>query len=106
LLSAYDDKSAYAQCLFALSAGPGAEVRLFDGRTPGRIVPARGPADFGWDPVFEPDEGKGKTYAEMAKADKNAISHRGRALGQLRAWLVENAATFDAECAAAAAAAE
>jgi len=83
LLAAYDDKSAsrpaspprsfrtrardpaaaarYAQCLFALSAGPGAEVRLFDGRTPGRVVPARGPTDFGWDPIFAPDEGGGRT---------------------------------------------
>ena len=32
----------------------------------GRIVPARGPTDFGWDPVFEPD-GTGKTFAEMTK---------------------------------------
>ena len=41
---------------------------------------ARGPTTFGWDPVFEPDEGSGKTYAEMQKKDKNKISHRYRAL--------------------------
>merc|ERR1719444_382491 len=71
LLAGYEDKSAYAQCIFALSAGPGCKVHVFDGRTEGKIVPARGPTDFGWDPVFEPDEGGGLTYAEMAKADKN-----------------------------------
>ena len=52
-------------------------MRLFDGRTPGKIVPARGDNQFGWDPVFEPDEGAGRTYAELPKAEKNEISHRG-----------------------------
>ncbi|EGB12928.1 hypothetical protein AURANDRAFT_18344 [Aureococcus anophagefferens] len=102
LLAAYDDKGAYAQCLFALCAGPGAPVRLFDGRTRGAIVPARGPTDFGWDPVFEPAESGGLTYAEMDKAAKNAISHRGRALAQLRTWLADHAAEFADEIAAAA----
>ena len=55
LLAAYDDKSAYAQTIFGFTSGPGAEVLLFDGRLPGKIVPARGPPDFGWDPVFQPD---------------------------------------------------
>ena len=76
LLAAYDDKSAYAQTLFAVCAGPGCEVRLFDGRTHGIIVPARGSLDFGWDPIFQPDESGGLTYAEMAKDAKNVISHR------------------------------
>ena len=43
LLAAYDDKSAYAQCIFSYSAGPGHAPVVFDGRTAGRIVPARGP---------------------------------------------------------------
>ena len=77
-------------------------MRLFDGRTPGKIVPARGDNQFGWDPVFEPDEGGGGTYAQMEKDAKNAISHRGRALAQLREWLLANAEAFEAECKAAA----
>lgn len=56
-------------------AGPDHEPILFVGRTQGRIVPARGPPDFGWDPVFEA-EGTGQTYAEMDKTLKNSISHR------------------------------
>ena len=44
-------------------------------RLQGKIVPARGPTDFGWDPVFQPD-GFEQTYAEMDKAVKNTISHR------------------------------
>jgi inosine triphosphate pyrophosphatase len=47
LLAAYQDKSAIAVCTFAFCAGPGEEVLLFEGRTPGKIVPARGPKDFG-----------------------------------------------------------
>lgn len=97
LLAGYEDKTAYAQCIFALCAGPGCEVRIFDGRTEGKIVQPRGPLDFGWDPVFEPLEGGGKTFAEMEKKDKNAISHRGRSLAKLRSWLAENADAFTAE---------
>ena len=63
---------------------------LFDGRTNGRIVRPRGPLDFGWDPIFEPDEGEGKTYAEMTKEFKNSISHRGRSFEKVRNFLVEN----------------
>eukprot|EP00928_Gymnodinium_smaydae_P054153 TRINITY_DN37976_c0_g1_i1.p1 TRINITY_DN37976_c0_g1~~TRINITY_DN37976_c0_g1_i1.p1 ORF type:complete len:232 (+),score=63.37 TRINITY_DN37976_c0_g1_i1:61-696(+) len=105
LLAGYEDKSAYAQCIFALSAGPGCQVRVFDGRTEGRIVPARGPTDFGWDPVFEPTEGGGRTFAEMPKPEKNAISHRGRALEKLRTWLAANAETFSKEASSCAASA-
>lgn len=41
------------QCTFVFSPGPGKKVLIFDGRTPGKIVPARGPHEFGWDPVFQ-----------------------------------------------------
>jgi hypothetical protein len=53
---------------------------VFVGRTDGRIVPARGDNQFGWDPVFEP-EGFGETYAEMDKGVKNTISHRWGGVG-------------------------
>jgi len=96
-LAGYEDKSAYAQCIFALCAGPGCEVHIFDGRTQGRIVLPCGPEDFGWDPVFQPDEGPGFTFAEMTKDAKNAISHRGRALESLRKWLLQNANEFKRE---------
>lgn len=90
LLDAWPDKSAYAQCIFALCEGPGQEVRLFVGRTPGTIVPPRLPPGqdvFGWDPCFQPD-GFSETYAEMDKTVKNRISHRFRALEQLRVHLL------------------
>lgn len=48
MLAGYEDKSAYAQCIFAYCNGPGSEPVVFVGRTEGKIVPARGPTDFGW----------------------------------------------------------
>src|SRR5581483_4795556 len=38
-----------------------------------------GERGFGYDPVFVPDEGDGRTFAEMTNAEKHALSHRGRA---------------------------
>jgi len=61
---------------------------VFVGRTPGKIVPAQGSNDFGWDPVFMPD-GFDQTYAEMDSQVKNTISHRFRALDKLRSYLLE-----------------
>ena len=87
MLAFSDDKSAYAQTVVAFSPGPGKDVITFDGRTQGKIVPPRGDFTFGWDPVFEPVEGKGLTYAEMTKDGKDAISHRSRAFLQLRDYL-------------------
>ncbi|KAI9158818.1 Inosine triphosphate pyrophosphatase [Paramyrothecium foliicola] len=83
LLSAYEDKSAEAVCTFGYSPGRGQEPILFQGRCPGKIVPPRGPPDFGWDAVFEYE---GQTFAEMEKAAKNKISHRSLALEKLQAW--------------------
>jgi len=61
MLKGFESKKATAICTFAYSAGPGTEPILFEGTTEGRIVPARGPTHFGWDPVFEPVEGNGQT---------------------------------------------
>ncbi|HZB42513.1 MAG TPA: RdgB/HAM1 family non-canonical purine NTP pyrophosphatase [Ilumatobacter sp.] len=47
----------------------------------------RGTRGFGYDAVFVPDEGDGRTFAEMSDAEKNAVSHRGRAFRNLLAAL-------------------
>jgi ribokinase/non-canonical purine NTP pyrophosphatase (RdgB/HAM1 family) len=94
MLTGFDDKSAYAETIVAFTKGPDEDVHVFDGRTDGRIVPPRGLLDFGWDPIFEADESDGKTYAEMDKSTKNAISHRGRSLAKLRNFLLENRSTL------------
>ncbi|XP_005795604.1 inosine triphosphate pyrophosphatase [Xiphophorus maculatus] len=82
LLAGFEDKSAWALCTFAFSAGRGEPVQLFRGKVEGMIVEPRGPPDFGWDPCFEPD-GYDKTYAELPKEVKNSISHRYRALAAM-----------------------
>jgi XTP/dITP diphosphohydrolase len=40
----------------------------------------RGEHGFGYDPIFVPDDGDGRTLAEFSAEEKNALSHRGRAL--------------------------
>ncbi len=62
----------------------GTVVVTFEGRVPGRIVAPRGEGGFGYDPIFEHD---GRTLAERSTEEKNAISHRGRALAKLADWL-------------------
>ncbi len=47
----------------------------------------RGDGGFGYDPIFVPDEGDGRTFAEMAADEKHALSHRGRAVRALLAEL-------------------
>ena len=49
----------------------------------------RGRGGFGYDPVFVPAEGDGRTFAEMSDAAKHAISHRGRAFRALAGALRE-----------------
>lgn len=62
------------------------EVRYFEGAITGRIIAPRGTTKFGWDPVFRPS-GHRKTFAEMTKDEKNAISMRRQAFEGLRRHL-------------------
>ncbi|RCK63683.1 Inosine triphosphate pyrophosphatase [Candida viswanathii] len=87
MLLGFEDKLANAICTFGFCEGPGKEVKVFQGRTEGNIVPSRGPTNFGWDSVFEP-VGFEETYAEMDKSVKNTISHRFRALDKVRDFLL------------------
>ncbi|GAA0664780.1 XTP/dITP diphosphatase [Natronoarchaeum mannanilyticum] len=64
----------------------GEDVATFEGAVRGRIVAPRGDGGFGYDPIFEYD---GETFAEMSTDEKNAISHRGRALEKFADWLAE-----------------
>jgi len=77
------DRRARFRTVIALVT-PGGEVQLATGSVAGVIAPERRGADgFGYDPVFIPDDGDGRTFAEMSRADKQQISHRARALQQL-----------------------
>ncbi|KAJ5322404.1 hypothetical protein N7452_010693 [Penicillium brevicompactum] len=84
LLHPYEDKHAEAVCTFAFSSGPTMDPLIFQGRLKGKIVPARGPPVFGWEPIFE---NNGETLAEMEHDKKNKLSHRYQALCKFQQWL-------------------
>jgi XTP/dITP diphosphohydrolase len=67
----------------------GALERVFEERCTGRLAERpRGEGGFGYDPAFLPDDGPaGLTMAELSAAQKDAISHRGRAARAFAGWL-------------------
>jgi XTP/dITP diphosphohydrolase len=68
----------------ALAAFPDGSEVWAEGVMDGTIAAAaRGDNGFGYDPVFEPEGGGGRTFAEMDAAEKDAMSHRGRAFRAL-----------------------
>lgn len=65
----------------------GGEEHLFEGIVEGEIIATmRGTEGFGYDPLFIPEH-TGRTFAEMTPEEKNHISHRGRAVEKLAAYL-------------------
>ena len=68
----------------ALATFPDGREVMADGAVEGAIaLGPRGDNGFGYDPVFVPSEGDGRTFAEMSADEKHAISHRGRAFRAL-----------------------
>lgn len=86
LLDGVTERAARFVAVIAL-AQPDGRVETFDGDVRGEIATApRGADGFGYDPVFV-IAADGRTMAELPQAEKNAISHRGRAAAKLRAAL-------------------
>lgn len=74
----------------ALARWPDGREVVAEGSIDGCIAEEpRGHNGFGYDPVFEPDGGRGRTFAELGPEAKNELSHRGRALRALAAKLAE-----------------
>jgi XTP/dITP diphosphohydrolase len=94
-------------CVIALVDPQTGEERTFEGRCTGTMADApRGSGGFGYDPIFIPDDrDDGRTMAELTQAEKDAISHRGRAaralLEHLSATAAPGAAVPDPGAAAA-----
>ena len=79
-----------AQFRTAIALIMGGEEHLFEGIVRGRILTAeQGNGGFGYDPLFAP-EGDARSFAEMSAEEKNAISHRGRAIAKLVEWLQQS----------------
>jgi XTP/dITP diphosphohydrolase len=79
------DRSARFVCTMALIDPVNGSARTFRGECPGTLTTApRGELGFGYDPIFEVG---GRTMAERAPAEKDALSHRGRAAALVAAAL-------------------
>jgi len=84
-IDGHPDRRAAYVCVLALCR-PGEPDVTVEGRCEGVLVAEpRGDGGFGYDPIFVADEhaGDGRTMAELTAADKDAISHRGRAARKL-----------------------
>jgi XTP/dITP diphosphohydrolase len=84
--AANDPRRARFRCVLAL-ARDGNVIQTFEGVIEGKIGDRpRGPCGFGYDPVFIP-QGLDQTFGELVPAEKNKLSHRARAVEQLRGFL-------------------
>ncbi|MFX1511008.1 MAG: RdgB/HAM1 family non-canonical purine NTP pyrophosphatase [Promethearchaeota archaeon] len=86
LLSETTNRSSYFKSIIVLRSSPSHSTdfkySIFEGVTEGKIVLKKRGKKWGFDPIFEPIEGEGLTYAEMANK-KVKISHRTKALQKL-----------------------
>jgi XTP/dITP diphosphohydrolase len=79
-----------ARYLSAVAFRDGDTSVTFTGEVVGRVATEmRGTNGFGYDPIFIPEEGDGRTFGEMRAAEKARISHRARAFRKLGEWLRE-----------------
>lgn len=82
-LEGRDDRRAVFMCVLVALDGRGG-MAVGCGVTPGHIAESgRGGGGFGYDPLFVPD-GWDRSFAEMTADEKNAVSHRARAVRRLR----------------------
>ncbi len=84
--AAGEERGAYYVCALALIEADGTE-QVFEARCDGHLIEQpRGAGGFGYDPAFVPEAtgpGDDRTYSEISQAEKNQISHRGRAARML-----------------------
>lgn len=77
-----DRRAAFVSC--CVLATPGGEEYTAEGRWEGELLrEPRGENGFGYDPLFQPADADGRSSAELSAEEKNARSHRGKALRAL-----------------------
>ena len=94
MLEGIGDRTAHFETVLCLCApGAGFEDALyFEGRCEGHLSgQERGSNGFGYDPMFVPHEGDGRTFGEMTPDEKSELSHRSRAISKLKDFLVDRA---------------
>ena len=89
-LDGVENRKAKFVCCMSLVDRDGNIIHVTKGECHGHIVKSqKGVNGFGYDPIFMPDSSD-ITIAEMSEKDKNAISHRGRALRAMLEYIKEN----------------
>jgi len=87
-LADIDDRRAQFRTVITLKRK--GKTKQFEGIVKGEVIPdSRGMAGFGYDPIFVP-KGYDQTFAEMSMAEKNQISHRGKAIDKLVQFLLKH----------------
>lgn len=85
-LQGVENRKAYFQCVLSIAV-PSGPALTYEGRCNGVIIDEkRGNNGFGYDPVFYFEE-FGKTFAELSMEEKNQVSHRGKALTEVKTEL-------------------
>jgi len=88
LMKNIGDRSACFRSVIAFCR-PKEKPITFLGEVNGRIVEEeRGSSGFGFDPIFAPLKGDGRTFAEMKTEEKNKYSHRAQALRKFAKWYI------------------
>jgi len=86
LMKHIENRDAYFQSVIAFSS-PEEQPTCFSGKVEGKIsLQELGTSGFGYDPIFEPSKGNGRTFAEMTTTEKNEYSHRAEALRKFAEW--------------------
>ena len=90
LLHSASDRAAVFRTALTLMLSE-TEIHTFVGETPGIIAPSeQGTGGWGYDPLFIPLKGMGRTYGQMSLEEKNQVSHRRQSIRKLAEWLLNN----------------
>ena len=89
LMEGISDREAHFMSAIAFCESTSKPVRVFNAIAEGTISrETRGTHGFGYDPIFIPSEGDGRTFAEMKLEEKNQLSHRAKALKEFGRWFM------------------
>lgn len=93
-LQGHMDRSARFVCSLCFWR-PQQDLQIFEGECQGTIVEKPlGDQGFGYDPIFSPLQGDGRTFAQMTPSEKKFLSHRGEAIKKLHFFLTRSSSTF------------
>jgi XTP/dITP diphosphohydrolase len=87
LMKEINKRDAHFHSVVAFHSPEQDTPKCFHGKVEGKITSReRGKRGFGFDPIFEPKDCPGKTFAEMTTSEKNKLSHRAQALKKFAEW--------------------